>query len=244
MFAGSLPFEPVWDFSARGERRSVAESLRRLGFERVDILFVHDPDDHMEQALTEAVPALVAMCDAGDVGAIGVGANQVETLRRFVTEAPIDCILMAGRYTLLDQSALEALLPECLDRAIDVFAAGVFNSGILADPDGAEPRYDYAPADAATIARARAIRDICAQHGVPLPAAALQFPFTLAAVRSVIVGAGDPAERPVARTGHPLGAVVRAAGAGARGSEPVAGTVVVDFLGLLVPAAALAQPCT
>ena len=182
-----------FDFSADGVRRSLAASLDRLGLDRVDIALIHDPDNHGEQALSEAYPALERLRAEGVVRAIGVGMNQAEMLTRFVTETDIDVVLMAGRYTLLDQSAAVALLPAAERRGISVIAGGVFNSGLLAAPaPGAT--YDYRAAPDSLVARALRLQEICAKYGVPLRAAAARFPLTNPAVASVLIGARSPAE--------------------------------------------------
>jgi D-threo-aldose 1-dehydrogenase len=184
---------PVFDFSADGTRRSLAASLERLGLDRVDIVHVHDPDDHADEALAGAFPVLRQWRDEGVVGRIGSGMNQSALLTRFVREADVDCVLLAGRYTLLDQSALDDLLPLCKETGVAVFAAGVFNSGVLADPrPGAH--FDYAPAAAALIERARELAAICARYDVPLTAAALQFPARHPAVECVLTGVRSVAE--------------------------------------------------
>ncbi|MET9372150.1 aldo/keto reductase [Streptomyces griseoflavus] len=182
-----------WDFSARGVRRSVEESLERLGLERIDIAYLHDPDDHMEQALDEAYPELERMRDEGVVGAIGAGMNDAGPLTRFVRETGVDAVLLAGRYTLLDQSGLVELLPLAAERGVGVVVGGVFNSGLLADPrPGAT--FDYAPARLETLSRALELQAVCEGHGVPLRAAALHFPFGSPAVTSVLTGARSAAE--------------------------------------------------
>ena len=183
----------VRDYSRDGVRRSLEESLERLGLDRVDIALIHDPDDFMEQAAGEAYPALASLRDSGAVRAIGAGMNSASALAWLVERCDLDCVLVAGRYTLLDQSAAEALFPVCQRRGVAVLAAGVFNSGILAGPDGGGT-YDYAPAPPAVLARARRMRDACARHGVPLPAAALQFPGRNPAVTAAVVGARSPEE--------------------------------------------------
>jgi D-threo-aldose 1-dehydrogenase len=183
----------VWDFSRDGVLRSLEESLRRLGLDAVDIALIHDPDERWEQALGQAYPALAELRDQGVVKAIGVGMNQWEMLARFVVETDIDVVMVAGRYTLLDSSAAAEMLPRCLDRGVAVLAAGVFNSGLLAthDPHGT---YDYAPAPAPLVERARRIAAVCERHGVTLPQAALAFPLRHPAVVSVVVGARTAAE--------------------------------------------------
>jgi D-threo-aldose 1-dehydrogenase len=181
---------PFWDFSSDGARRSLAESLDRLGLDRVDVLHIHDPDDHYAEAVAGALPALVELRAEGRIGAVSAGMNQAEMLADFVRTGLLDCILLAGRHTLLDQSGLSELLPLCASTGVSVIAAGVFNSGILAGGS----TYDYAPASPSVMAKTAAIRDICDRHGVPLRAAALQFPFSHPAVVSVLVGLRSPAE--------------------------------------------------
>jgi D-threo-aldose 1-dehydrogenase len=182
-----------FDFSADGVRRSLEASLARLGLDRVDIALIHDPDDHGEQALREAYPALEKLRAEGMVRAIGVGMNQAELLTRFVTETDIDVVLAAGRYTLLDRSAADALLPAAQRRGVSVIAAGVFNSGLLARPE-AGATYDYQAAPDSLIDRARRLEQACARFGVPLRAAAARFPLTHPAVASVLIGARSAAE--------------------------------------------------
>jgi D-threo-aldose 1-dehydrogenase len=182
-----------FDFSADGIRRSLAASLGRLGLDRVDVALIHDPDAHGEQALREAYPALARLRAEGVVRAIGVGMNQTEMLTRFARETDIDVVLVAGRFTLLDQSAADALLPAALERGVSVIAGGVFNSGVLAAPaPGAT--YDYETAPGSLISRALRLQEICAESGVPLRAAAARFPLAHPAVASVLIGARSAAE--------------------------------------------------
>jgi D-threo-aldose 1-dehydrogenase len=183
----------VFDFSPDGVRRSLDSSLERLGVDRVDVVHVHDPDDHLDQAISEAVPALAALRDEGAIGAVGTGMNHAAPLARIVREADVDCVLIAGRLTLLDQSAAGELLPLCRERGVAVIAAGVFNSGVLVDPrPGAT--YDYAPAPPALLERARRIAAVCARHGASLPHAAIGFALRHPAVTAVLVGARSPEE--------------------------------------------------
>ncbi|KJK43071.1 aldo/keto reductase [Lentzea aerocolonigenes] len=188
----------VWDFSADGVRRSLESSLDRLGLDRVDVVYLHDPDDHWEQAAGEALPALVELREQGVVGAIGAGMNQWQMLARFVRESEVDAVdvvLLAGRYTLLEQPALAELLPLCAERGVDVLAAGLFNSGLLARQDVPDDAtYDYRTAPADVVARARRIAAVCARHGTTLPAAALWFPFGHPAVTGALIGARSTAE--------------------------------------------------
>jgi D-threo-aldose 1-dehydrogenase len=182
-----------FDYSADGMRRSLEGSLARLGLDRVDIALIHDPDDHGDQALREAYPALEKLRAEGVVRAIGVGMNQTAMLTRFVADTDIDVVLVAGRYTLIDSSAADALLPAALDRGVSVIAGGVFNSGLLAAPaPGAT--YDYQAAPGSLIAKARQLESVCARFGVPLRAAAARFPLTHPAVASVLIGARSAAE--------------------------------------------------
>ena len=189
-FRGTPPLGPVFDFSRDGVLRSFEESLERLGLDRVDIALIHDPDDHYDEAIRGAYPALERLRSEGVVTAIGVGMNQTELLCRFARDGDFDCFLVAGRYTLLDRSAAEELLPLCLERGIDVIAGGVFNSGILASGT----TYDYAPAQPDVLAAARRLSDVCARYSVPLAAAAIQFPLRHPAVTSAVVGCRSPAE--------------------------------------------------
>jgi D-threo-aldose 1-dehydrogenase len=183
----------VFDFSAEGTRTAYRESLIRLGLGRADILHIHDPDEHFAEAMAGSRPALVQMRKEGLVSAVSAGMNQSAMLTEFARTGDFDCFLLAGRYTLLDQSGLADLLPECSRRGISIIAGGVYNSGILADPSPGAT-YDYLPASAQMLARAQAIRAVCDRHGVPLRAAALQFPLGHPAVRTVLVGARSPAE--------------------------------------------------
>jgi D-threo-aldose 1-dehydrogenase len=189
-FKGAPALEPVFDFSYDGVLRSLDESLERLGLDRVDLVHIHDPDDHFEEARVGAYPALERLRDEGVVRAIGVGMNQSELLARFARETNVDCLLLAGRYTLLETGALAELLPLCLERGIAVIAGGVFNSGVLAG--GA--RYDYTPAHPEVLARVRRLADVCARWDIPLPAAAVQFPLGHPAIACVLVGCRSAAE--------------------------------------------------
>jgi len=182
-----------FDYSADGVRRSLEASLGRLGLDRVDIALIHDPDAHGEQALREAYPALARLRAEGVVRAIGVGMNQTEMLTRFVRETDIDVVLVAGRYTLLDRTAADMLLPAALERGVSVIAGGVFNSGVLAAPTP-DATYDYAAAPGSLISRALRLQEISAQAGVPLRAAAARFPLAHPAVASVLIGARNAAE--------------------------------------------------
>jgi D-threo-aldose 1-dehydrogenase len=190
-FAVAGTHRRVWDFSRDGVLRSLEESLERLGLERVDIVYLHDPDDHWQQAVDEAYPALEELRSQGLVDSIGAGMNQAAMLADFVRHTDMNLLMLAGRYTLLERSAEDELLPACLERGVRIVAAGVFNSGLLARPR-ADARYDYGTVPPDVLARARALAEVCARHGVQLPAAALQFPLRHPAVASVCVGARSP----------------------------------------------------
>ncbi|NEA68093.1 aldo/keto reductase [Streptomyces sp. SID12488] len=178
----------VWDFSCDGVLRSLEASLDRLGLDRVDIALLHDPDHHAEQALTEAYPALERLRAEGVVKAIGIGVNQCALPARFLRETDIDVVLLAGRYTLLEQEGLTEVLPEAAARGRSVIVGGVFNSGLLTDPKPGAT-YDYAPAPPHVLDRALRMKAVTERHGIPLRAAALHFPLGHPAVASVLSGA-------------------------------------------------------
>ena len=182
-----------WDFSVDGVRRSLEASLERLGRSYVDVVFVHDPDNHARQALEEAYPALERLRGEGVIGAVGVGMNEPNLPTQFVTDTDIDAVLIAGRYTLLDQSADQTLLGAAASRGVHVIAAGVYNSGSLT---GVETNlyFDYAAAPAEIVARARRLQSECDGFGVSLPAAAVQFVVRHRAVGTVLLGARSRAE--------------------------------------------------
>ena len=182
-------FEPTYNYSRDGVLRSIDESLGRLRLDRVDIVMIHDPDDHFEQALDEAFPALYELRSQGVVGAVGAGMNQCPMLARFAREADPDCFLLAGRYTLLDQSGLDELLPLCEEKDIGIVLGGPYNSGILASDLSDDTTFNYLPAPREILEKARSIKDVCDRHGVPLKAAALQFGLAHPAVVTTIPGA-------------------------------------------------------
>jgi D-threo-aldose 1-dehydrogenase len=200
-----LPFVQRWDYSRAGTRRSIEDSLQRLGLARIDIAYVHDMDaaTHGERApavlrqvLDETLPELRQLQREGLVGAIGLGVNDVAVVLQVLRSADLDALMLAGRYSLLDHGALPALLPECARRGVRIALGGVFNSGILATGvrSGAVPTFNYAPAARALVERAGAIEEVCAEFGVPLRAAALQFPLAHEAVAVVVAGARSAAE--------------------------------------------------
>lgn len=203
-----------WDFSRDGVLRSLEASLERTGLDRVDVVYLHDPDDHEEQAVREAVPALVELRDQGVVGAIGAGMNQSAMLARFVRDCDVDVVMCAGRFTLLEQPALADLLPAAQERGVGVVVAGVFNSGLLAhETPPADATYDYAQAPAALLERTRRLAAVCGEHGVTLPQAALAYVRTHPAVVSTVVGlrTADHVRQAVARQAAPVPAALWAA---------------------------------
>jgi D-threo-aldose 1-dehydrogenase len=208
-YLGTPVVNPVFDFSYDGVMRSLEESLERLGVDRVDILHIHDPDDHHDEAIESAYRALDQLRTEGSIGAVGAGMNQSAMLARFACEADFDCFLLAGRYTLLDQEGLAELLPLCAERNIAIIAGGVYNSGLLADPRPGAP-FDYQPASADLVERAVRLQQVCSRHGVPLKAAAIQFPLGHPAVTCVVIGARTPAElaENVEMFRHPLPAAL------------------------------------
>ncbi|MFZ4179606.1 aldo/keto reductase [Streptomyces pseudogriseolus] len=179
----------VWDFTRDGVLRSVEDSLTRMGVDRIDVLYLHDAEEHFEDALRDGYPALAELRAQGTVGAVGAGMYHTGKLTRLVEETDVDVVMLSGRYTLLDHSALDDLLPACAARGVSVLAASVLNSGVLATPrPSAGATYDYAPAGPRTLERARRLAAVCEAHGVPLPAAAMLFPLHHPAVAGVVVG--------------------------------------------------------
>ncbi|MEU1853163.1 aldo/keto reductase [Streptomyces sp. NPDC019990] len=182
-----------WDFSRDGVLRSIEDTLERTGLDRLDVVYLHDPDDHFRQAAEEAMPALAELRDQGVIGAIGAGMNQSALLARFLRETAADVVMLAGRYTLLDQSALDDVLPAAEELGKSVVAAGVFNSGLLSHDRPAEGmKYDYREAPPALVARARTIAEVCEAHGTTLPAAAVAFPFSHPYIINVTLGMRNP----------------------------------------------------
>lgn len=195
----------VWDFSAAGIRATLEGSLTRLGLDRIDIVYLHDVEDHLPQVYATGFPALAALRDEGLVGAIGFGMNRSDVTARLVADLDVDVVLCAGRWTLLERAAHDDLLPVCVRRGTRVVVGGVYNSGLLADPrPGAF--YDYAAAPRDVLRRALDMAAVCAEFGVPLRAAALRFPFAHPAVASVVVGAASAAEvrDNIAMFAHPV----------------------------------------
>jgi D-threo-aldose 1-dehydrogenase len=194
---------PVFDYTAASARDSLAASLERLGLDRVDVVLIHDigpvthgadDDARYREAMDGAYRVLHDLRAAGVIRAIGVGANEWPILERCVRDGDFDCFLLAGRYSLLEQTALESFLPLCTRRGISVIVGGPFNSGILALGPVAGATYNYQPAPPDIVERVRALERVATAHGVPLATAALQFPFHHPAVTTVIPGARAPAE--------------------------------------------------
>jgi len=206
-YVQTLPFVQRYDYTADGVRRSLDDSLQRLGLARVDLVFAHDIDRATHDAahpqrwrdlLEGGLPTLAALKAEGRIAGYGLGVNEVEICLTALAHADLDVILLAGRYTLADQEALPRLLPECVRRGVTVVLGGPFNSGILASGatpgEGKVPYYNYAPAPPAVIARVAAIEAACREFGVALKAAALQFPRGHPAVGCVLAGARSPGE--------------------------------------------------
>jgi D-threo-aldose 1-dehydrogenase len=183
------------DYSRDGVLRSIDATLSRTHLDRLDVVYVHDPDDHWQQAAEEAIPALADLRSQGVLRAIGVGMNRSPMLARFLRETPVDVVMLAGRYTLLEQDALADVLATAAAMDKSVVAVGVFNSGILAQPrPGPGAKYDYEDAAPEVITRANEIADICEQHGTSLPAAAIAFPLAHQCVVNVTLGMRSAAE--------------------------------------------------
>jgi D-threo-aldose 1-dehydrogenase len=179
----------VWDFSRDGIMRSVEDSLARIGIDRIDMLLLHDAENHFDAALRDGYPALAELRASGVVGAIGAGMYHTAKLTRLVRETDIDVVMLSGRYTLLDHSALNDLLPACAARGTSVLAASVFNSGLLATPrPAAGAWFDYEPATPELLRRAHRIADVCEAHGVTLPQAAMAFPLQHPVVAGIVAG--------------------------------------------------------
>jgi D-threo-aldose 1-dehydrogenase len=199
-----LPFVQQWDYSAAGTRRSLEDSLQRLGLARIDVVYVHDLDatTHGERAaqvqrqvLDETLPTLQQLKREGVIGALGLGVNDVQVVLDVMRHTDIDALMLAGRYSLLDHAALPELLPQCVARGVRIALGGVFNSGILATGTGHGPAsFNYAPAAREWVERTARIEAVCDAHGVPLRAAALQFPLAHPAIEIVMLGARASAE--------------------------------------------------
>lgn len=186
------------DYSRDGVLRSLEASLQRLGLDRIDIVYIHDLDtachgrdlpQRFREAMDGAWPALADLRRQGVIGAVGLGVNEWQICEQALQHTDMDCFLLAGRYSLLDQSALASFLPACQTRNVGVVIGGPYNSGILATGPVVGARYDYAPATPAILQQAGELQAICRRHDVPLAAAAIQFPAFHPAVISVVPGA-------------------------------------------------------
>lgn len=196
-WTNAAPFEMEFDYSYDGVMRSFEDSLQRMALERIDIMFIHDIDvftrgaeqpEVFEQAMDGAWKALSSLKDQGLIKAIGVGVNEWEVCHAALERRDFDCFLLAGRYTLLEQDSLNKFLPLCEERGAAVVVGGGFNSGILATGAMEGAKYNYAPAPDDIMAKVRKIEAVCADHGVPLPAAALQFVVAHPAIPSFMAG--------------------------------------------------------
>jgi D-threo-aldose 1-dehydrogenase len=195
LFAVPDDLRRVRDYSRDGVHRSLEDTLERTGLDRIDVVYVHDADEYWREAAEEAMPALAELRDAGVVGAVGAGMNDPAMLTRFLRDTPADVVMVAGRYTLLDQSALDDLLPTAAALGKSVVAVGVFNSGLLASARPApDATYDYRPAPPELLDRAHRIADVCQRHGSTLPAAAVAFPLAHPSVVNVTLGMRTAAE--------------------------------------------------
>ncbi len=179
---------PVFDYSRDAILRSLDDSLERLGLDYVDIVYIHDPDDHYESALDQAFPTLADLRSQGVIKAVGAGMNQAEMLTEFARNADFDCFLLAGRYTLLDQIALKELFPICQRKNISIIIGGAYNSGILATGPVEGAHYNYLPAPPEIMERTKKLQEVCSRHQVSLKAAALQFPMHHPVVAANIPG--------------------------------------------------------
>ena len=186
------PLRPKFDFSYDAVMRSVEESLKRLETDRIDILHIHDPDNHYEQALRGAYPALDKLRSQGVIRAVSAGMNQSEMLARFAREGDFDCFLLAGRYSILEQGAMDELFPLCAEKNIGIMLGGTYNSGILASNLGVGAKFNYAEAPEDVLERARGLQTVAARHRVSLKAAALRFALAHPQVTCIIPGTRVP----------------------------------------------------
>jgi D-threo-aldose 1-dehydrogenase len=201
-FVDPLPFDEIYDYSYDGIMRSHEFSLARMGLNRIDILYVHDIGKYthgaernavyFKQLMDSGLKALSELKSSGTIAAYGLGVNEVPVCLDVLKDADLDCILMAGRYSLLDRSASAELLPVCRKKQVSLIVGGVFNSGILATGAVAGANFDYGPASDDVLTRVSAMEEIAQSHGVPLAAAAMQFPLREPLVASVLVGTAKP----------------------------------------------------
>lgn len=205
LFPGCLPFTPEFDYTYDAVMRSVEDSLQRLGFDRIDIVLIHDVElgthgtqEKTERRFREAMDggykALDKLRSEGTIGAVGCGLNEWDACEKFAKAGDFDCFLLAGRYTLLEQESLDSFLPLCEERNISIIVGGPYNTGILATGAAEGAYYNYAPAPPDIIDKVRRIEKICQHHETPLAAAALQFPLHHPAIASVIPGSRSTSE--------------------------------------------------
>ena len=193
-FENAPPLRPVFDFSHDSVLSSIEGSLKRLRLDRIDVVYIHDPDEHYDQVIRETYPVLRRLREEGVIGAVGVAMNQAKMLTMFAQRCQFDCFLLAGRYTLLDQTGLRELLPLCVEKQISVVIGGPFNSGILATGAKAAAKFNYQDAPGQILERVERLERRCLQHAIPLKAAALQFTLAHHAVASTIPGCRSPEE--------------------------------------------------
>ncbi|MGV1836165.1 aldo/keto reductase [Rhizobium rhizogenes] len=197
-YVDPLPFDADYDYSYDGIMRSMEFSYARLGLNRIDILYVHDiggythgkalNEHYLGQLLGSGIKALEELKSSGTIKAYGLGVNEVPVCLDVMHAADIDCILLAGRYTLLDRSAVAELLPLCEKKGTSLIVGGVFNSGILATGPVPDAHFDYLPATPDVLAKVGAMEEIARRHGLPLAAPAIQFPLSQPSVASVLIG--------------------------------------------------------
>jgi D-threo-aldose 1-dehydrogenase len=203
-FVGGTPHAARFDYSYDGAMRSLEQSALRMGIDRIDVVLIHDVDiwthgeadfeRYFKEAMNGAYKALVALRDAGTIGAIGVGINEAHICERFARAGDFDTMLMAGRYSLLEQPGLESFMPLAVEKGIRLMLGGVFNSGILATGPVPGAKYNYTDAPPEIMARVTKIEAVCTRHGTSIFRAALHFPLAHPAVASLVLGAVTPAE--------------------------------------------------
>jgi|SaaInlStandDraft_7_1057024.scaffolds.fasta_scaffold26397_2 D-threo-aldose 1-dehydrogenase len=192
IFGDLPPFRPVFDFSYDGVMRSFEESLKRLQLDRIDVLHIHDPDANYREAIGGAYPAIAKLREQGLISGVSAGMNQWEMLSAFARAGNFDCFLLAGRYSLLEQSALDDLLPLCQEKNIGILAGGTYNSGILAKGAKAGAKYNYGDAPPEIIERAQQLEAVSERHGVDIKAAASQFALAHPVITAIIPGTRQP----------------------------------------------------
>jgi D-threo-aldose 1-dehydrogenase len=188
IFKNVPQLEPIFDYSRDAILASIDESLNRLNVDYLDVVHVHDPDDYEDWVINEAFPTLIQLRDEGVVKAVGCGMNQTNSLTRFVHEVDLDCLLLAGRYTILDNSSGTELLELCREKNIGVVLGGIFNSGLLAHPE-MNKTFDYVDASPEILEKAQTMAGLAQSHGVSLAHAAVQFGLRHAGVSSIVIGA-------------------------------------------------------